>query len=117
MLLNSKKTKCLPFVNSVTKDFMPEISIVEGKYLEVIYELRLVLLVVSSDMTWSAHIKYTVKRVNSVLWQLTRFKRLGASRDKLISFYILKLRSILMFAAVCFHSAHTGTPAEEKPGY
>ena len=69
MLLNSKKTKCLPFVNSVTKDFMPEISIVEGKYLEVIYELRLVGLVISSDMTWNAHVKYTVKRVNSVLWQ------------------------------------------------
>ena len=53
------------------------------------------------------HVKYTVKRVNSVLWQLTRFKRLGASRDKLIKFYILKIRSILMFGAICFHSALT----------
>ena len=107
MLLNSKKTNCLPFINSITKDFMPERSLEEGSYLEVIYELKLVGLVISSEMTWSAHVKYTVKRVNGVLWQLARFKRLGTRRDKLITFYILKIRSILMLGAVCFHSALT----------
>ena len=54
MLQNSKKTKCLPFVNLITKDFMPELSLVEGSYLEDIYQLKLVGLVISSDMTWSA---------------------------------------------------------------
>ena len=48
---------------------------------------------------------YTVARVNRILWQLTRFRRLGATEDKLVTFYILKIRSILMFGAVCYHSA------------
>ena len=42
-----------------------------------------------------------------MLWQLTRFRRLGATQDKLVTFYILKIRSILMLGAVCFHSALT----------
>ena len=64
-------------------------------------------IVINSELTWSDHINYTVKRVNSVIWQLTRFKRLGADRDSLIKFYVLKIRSILMFGAVCFHSSLT----------
>ena len=86
---------------------MPQLSLDEGTYLEVIYELKLVGLVVTSDLTWTAHVEYTVGRVNRVLWQLTRFRRLGASQKKLVTFYILKIRSILMFGAVCYHSALT----------
>ena len=107
MKLNFSKTKCLPFINSKTRDFMPELSLEKGINLEVIYELKLVGLVVSSDLTWTAHVDYTVTRVNRVLWQLTRFRRLGASQTKLVTFYILKIRSILMFGAVCYHSALT----------
>ena len=61
----------------------------------------------TSDMTWNAHISYTVKRVNGIIWQLVRFKQLGASQEKLQTFYILKIHSILMFASVCFHSSLT----------
>ena len=58
-------------------------------------------------MTWNAHVSYTVNRVNRTIWQLVRFKQLGASQSKLRTFYILKIRSILMFASVCFHSSLT----------
>ena len=92
MKLNQSKTKCLPFINSKTRDFMPQLSLVEGTSLEVIYELKLVGLVVTSDLTWTAHVNYTVARVNGVLWQLTRFRRLGAPQEKLVTFYILKIR-------------------------
>ena len=73
----------------------------------VIYQLKLVGVVITSDLTWQAHVDYTVRRVNSKLWQLARFRRLGAPREKLIQFYVLKFRSILMFAAVCFHHSLT----------
>ena len=77
---------------------MPELKIgEEDDCLEVIWELKLVGMVVTSDMTWHAHIEYTVGRVSKIIWQLTRFKRLGASQDKLITFYILKIRSISLF--------------------
>ena len=40
MLLNSKKTKCIPFNSSKSKDFMPELQLEDGSLLEVIYQLR-----------------------------------------------------------------------------
>ena len=58
-------------------------------------------------MNWTDHIDYSVKRVNKILWQLTRFRQLGAPREKLITLYILKVRSVLMFGAVTFHSSLT----------
>jgi hypothetical protein len=86
---------------------MPQIQIEDGQFLEVIYKLKLVGIVITSCLTWTAHIEYTVKRVNRAIWQLTRFKRLGASQDKLVTFYVLKIRSILMFGSICFHSSLT----------
>ena len=61
----------------------------------------------TSDLTWQAHVDYTVKQVSVKLWQLVRFRRLGAPRNKLTQFYILKIRSILMFDPVCFHHSLT----------
>ena len=84
---------------------MPQLQLEDGSYLEVIYQLKLVGLVINSELSWSAHIDYTVKRVNKRLWQLTRFKQIGACQDKVFQFYILKIRSILMFGSVCFHSS------------
>jgi hypothetical protein len=90
MVLNQKKTKCLHFINSKTKDFLPQLKVNDDSLLEVIYDLKLVGLVVTSDLSWQKHIEYTIKRVNSVIWQITRFKLNGAQQDKLKPFYGLK---------------------------
>ena len=71
---------------------MPELQLEDGSFLEVIYQLKLLGLEVTSELTWTAHVNYTVKRVNTVLWQLTRFKQIGATQDKLLTFYKLKIR-------------------------
>ena len=42
MVLNAKKTKIFPFINSKKRDYLPQISIEPDKYLEVIYHLKLV---------------------------------------------------------------------------
>ena len=89
MVLNQRKTKCLPFINSRTKDFMPQLRLNSEEYLEVIYSLKLVGLIITIDLRWQDQVTYTVKSVNSVLWQLTRFKNLGAPQDKLLTFCIL----------------------------
>ena len=47
---------------------MPQLSLEEGNYLEVIYQLKLVGLVINTELTWNDHITYTVTRVNRVLW-------------------------------------------------
>ena len=66
-----------------------------------------------TNVVITGYLSYTVTRVNKVLWQLTRFKQLGAHRDNLITFYILKVRSILMFGAACYHSALTSDQSQK----
>ena len=85
MVLNSKKTKCLPFIMSRTKDFIPELSVKEGTNLDVIYSMKLVGMMVTSKLNlgWQSHVDYTVTRINKVLWQLVRFKQLGGDREKI----------------------------------
>ena len=63
-------------------------------------------------MSWQAHVSYTIKRVNKVFWQLSRFKQPGASTEKLIVFYTVKIRTILMFGAACFHSSLTSDQSD-----
>jgi hypothetical protein len=107
MKMNCKKTKCLPFINSKTKDFVPSLYLEKDSNLEVIYQLKLVGIIITSDLSWQGHMDYTLSRVNKSIWQLVRFKQLGAPREKLITLYTLKIRSILMFGAICFHSSLT----------
>ena len=94
----------MPYNNSKTKDFMPQLKLEEDSFLEVIYEIKLVGLVLTSDLQWTIHINYTVMRVNKVIWQLVRFKQLGAPREKSRILYIPKIRSILMFGSIFLHS-------------
>ena len=61
MVLNTKKAKCMPFNNSQKKDFLPTLSIKEGDNLEVVYQIKLVGLVVMSDMGWKEHVNYTIQ--------------------------------------------------------
>ena len=106
MIINRKKTKCMPFINSRSKDFMPQLTM-DGATLEVIYQLKLVSLVISSDLSWGEHVAYTIGRVKGKIWQLVRLKNMQAPIEKLREFYILKIRSILMFGAACFHFSLT----------
>ena len=57
--------------------------------------------------TGAAHIEYTIGGVNKILCQITWFKRFGAPQEKVITLYIFKVRSVLMFGTVTFHSTLT----------
>ena len=67
MIMNEKKAKFTPFIFSQTKDFQPQLSLEEGSFLDVVYQIKLVGLIVTSCLTWEQHIQYTLKKVNSVL--------------------------------------------------
>ena len=82
----------MPFINRLTKNFEPKLSNEERTHLEIIYRLKLVGLVITNSLTWHDHIDCTVKRVNGVIWQLIWLPNIGASREKLRTFYTLKIR-------------------------
>ena len=107
MKINLKKTQVMPFNFSKTKDFIPQLSIKDDYQLDVIYKTKLLGLVITSDLSWSEHIQYIVSKASQNFWMLIRFKRLGATPDKLLTIYLLKIRSLLEYASPVFHSSLT----------
>ena len=104
MKLNFKKTKVICFNLSKTYDFLPKLFSPGTEPFEVIYETRLLGVMLASDLSWSPHVNDIVKRATAKLWTLVRFKSLGASQNQLLKVYQARIRSTLEFAAPVFSS-------------
>ena len=107
MRINLKKNKIMPFNFTKTKDFIPELSFPGGDPLDVIYQTKLVGVIIDSSLSWGPHVDYTVKNASKKLWQLIRFKNMGASHTQLLTLYQLKIRCLAEFAAPAFNGALT----------
>ena len=55
MVINKKKTKVIMFNQARDYDFPPEISVDTDENLEVVEELKLLGVLISSDLSWSAN--------------------------------------------------------------
>ena len=98
MKLNLSKSKMMPFNFTRKYQFVPRISL-EGSILEVVYETKLLGLVITSNCRWDANTKDIVRKGNSRLWFLRRLKLLGAGEDTMKDIYKLFCRSVLEYGA------------------
>ena len=106
MKLNLKKTKVMVFNPCTSIDFMPEISI-DGAELEVVEELRLLGVIIRSDMSWASNTELMVQKANKRMWFLRRLKYMGAPEEDLKDVYIKDIRSVLELAVPAWHGAIT----------
>ena len=97
MVLNTKKTKIIPFNFTRKYDFVPEYKL-NHEVLEVVYQTKLLGVVCTSDCKWVQNTKYIVGKASSKLWFLRRLKTFGASVEALVDVYKLFVRSNLEFA-------------------
>ena len=98
MKINFSKTKLMLFNPCHTKDFLPEFQ-VSGVPIELVEQTKLLGVVLSSDLSWTANSDYIVEKCNKKIWMLRRLKKLGASYDDLLDVYFKQIRSVLEFAA------------------
>ena len=98
MKINLDKTKIIPFNFTRNYKFEPCFKL-EGADLEVVYETKLLGLVISSDCRWEKNTKNVVQRGQGRLWFLRRLKLLGASSNTLVDIYKLFCRSVLEYCA------------------
>ena len=87
-------------------DFMPELEL-DGNELKVVEEIRLLGLVISSDMKWVSNTNNMVKKANKKLWIVRRLKFLGATELDLVDIYIKQVRCLLELAVPAWHGAIT----------
>ena len=99
MVINSSKSKTMLFNRAKNYDFMPEIKTVDDQVAEVVSEMKLLGVVISSDLKWHSHVKNLSKCANAKLWILRRLKYLGANQSILLDVYYKQIRSILEYAA------------------
>ena len=106
MKINQKKTKLMLFNPCTSVDFMPDFQLGENE-LEVVEEMRLLGVIIRSDLKWTANTEYIVKRAYKKLWVMKRLKELGADQDQLVDVYIKQIRSVLELAVPAWHGAIT----------
>ena len=83
MKINDSKTKAILFNNAVKSDFFPNLTLNDTP-LEVVEEIRLLGVMVSSDLSWRTNTATMCQKAYSRLWMLRRLKPLGASVDDLL---------------------------------
>ena len=106
MKLNLKKTKFMLFNQSKAIDFMPSLTL-EGSDIELVEEMKILGVVISSDMKFSSNTQYIVQRAFNRVWMLRRLQNLGACDCQLIDVYIKQVRSVLELAVPVWHSSLT----------
>ena len=106
MKLNLQKTKFMLFNQCRNLDFMPTFTL-EGNEIEVVEEMKILGVIITSDMKFSKNSEYIIKRGFKRVWMLRRLKNLGASIENLIDVYIKQIRSVLELAVPVWHPSLT----------
>ena len=112
MKINQTKTKVMLFNNSKQNDFLPELKL-DGEQLELVEQMKLLGVIITSDLKWHENTNHIVKKASRKMWILRRLRNLGASRSTLLNVYIKHVRSVAEFAAVVWHAGLTKENTEQ----
>ena len=76
--------------------------LINGDALEVVENVMLLGVNISSNLTWNIHINETVKKASKRFYFLTQLKRAKIARTDLGPFYSSCIRSIMDYAVPAF---------------
>ena len=108
MKINFNKTKAMIFNPCTSIDFQPELAL-DNHEIEVVEEMRLLGVMITSDMKWASNTHHMVTRGNKKLWVIRRLKKSGAKVEDLVDIYCKQVRSLLELAVPAWHGALTKT--------
>ena len=106
MKINNKKTKLILFNPAKSLDFMPQFEI-GGNEIELVEEMRVLGLIIRSDLKWSSNTESMVVKGYKRLWMLRRLKQYGANSEELLDVFIKQIRSVLELAVPVWQSSIT----------
>ena len=106
MVINLKKSKVMLFNPCRSIDFMPKLEL-ENTELELVEQMKLLGVLIRSDMKWTDNTEYMVGRAYKKLWVIRRLKGLGAGPSELVDMYSKQVRSVLELAVPAWHGAIT----------
>ena len=99
MVINAEKSKVMLFNTSKKWDFTPYVSLGNSfNTLEVVDSIKLLGIIISSDMKWHKNTNYLCEKAFGRLWILRNLKKLGASTPELVDIYTKQCRAIVELA-------------------
>ena len=113
LVINHSKSKVILFNQAHKFDFLPKVKLVENRYLEVVEEVKLLGVTVSSNLKWHAHVADVCKRAHAKLWLIRRLINLNATTEILLDLYYKQVRSLMEYAAPLWSPGLTESDKEE----
>ena len=113
MVINEEKTQAMLFNPRKKYDFLPQIQTESGELLEVVEEMKLLGVIVRSDLSWHSNTKFLCEKGFKRLWMLRNLKKLGASESMLIDLYYKQCRSVLELAVPAWAPGLTKTEVNQ----
>ena len=88
----TKKTKVMIFNPAITRDFPPRLTLQDRHtHLDVIEEMKLVGIIITSDLKWEKKTKSLIEKGMGKIWMLRHLKKIGASITELMEVYLLEI--------------------------
>ena len=107
MVINNQKTKTICFNNTRKWNFPPEVKFSSNQNIENVTEVKLVGVILSSDLKWAKNTEYICKKAMKRIWTLRRMKNLGMETEHIFDTYTKEIRSVLELAVPAWHSGLT----------
>ena len=113
MTINQRKTSIMKFNFRKSLEFPAIFNFENGPTLSVVSESKILGIIISSDLRWSAHVEYMICRAKKKTWTLRRLKILNLDYSILRDFYCKEIRSILEFGVAVWNSGITSKMSED----
>jgi hypothetical protein len=107
MVINQGKCFSMLFSRSNKHDFPPEIAMGGASFIEEKKTLRMLGVMVQSDLRWGTQCAEMVKRASKTTWVLRRMRELGVDTATLVQYWKAEGRVHLEFQAPVWHSGLT----------
>ena len=107
MKVNETKTKIMIFIQAISLDDLPRVSMTLDKTLEVVEEMKLLGIMIRSDMKWSSNTRNLTSKCYQRMWMLRNLKRHGANENQLLRTYYQQIRSIAEMACPVWNGGLT----------
>ena len=98
----TKPNQC--YLTSCKFDFLPDLEFSNSHKLELVEEYKLLGVVISSNMSWQAHVDSICSKAYKRMWLLRRLKKLGAVCGDLLTVYSNHIRCLVEFGVAAWNS-------------
>ena len=106
MLIN--ENKCHSFTVNFSKfNTGPQNLMLNGKIIKPVKEIKLLGVILTNDLKWSANTTHICSKVNQRLYLINKLKHFGLSKDELITVWKSILRPIPVYSVPLWHSGLT----------